>query len=351
MGMTKSVFGKTSNGEVVHLVTVSNQKGMSIEVLDYGATLVSVNVPDKDGHTEDVALGYDDVLDYEKGDAYLGATVGRCGNRVDHAEFSLNGKEYFMEKNEGENVCHSGPRCYSRRMWDMELLEEENSVRFHLVSPNMDQGFPGTFEVTVTYTLTEENELKIHYNGTCDQDSLINMTNHSYFNLHGQDSGKTVEDHLVWIDADSFTPVREDLIPTGEIRSVEETPLDFRTAKELGKDIADPYEQMKIGSGYDHNFVLNHYNGKLRRVAEVKEPESGRVMEVFTDLPAMQVYSGNFLAGGPAGKNGAVYVKRSGLAMETQYCPDAIHHENFVSPILKAGEVYDTVTIYKFHAE
>ena len=238
------------------------------------------------------------------------------------------------------------------RMVDcVELLEEENSVRFHLVSPNMDQGFPGTFEVTVTYTLTEENELKIHYNGTCDQDSLINMTNHSYFNLHGQDSGKTVEDHLVWIDADSFTPVREDLIPTGEIRSVEETPLDFRTAKELGKDIADPYEQMKIGSGYDHNFVLNHYDGKLRRVAEVKEPESGRVMEVFTDLPAMQVYSGNFLAGGPAGKNGAVYVKRSGLAMETQYCPDAIHHENFVSPILKAGEVYDTVTIYKFHAE
>ena len=351
MGMTKSVFGKTSDGEVVHLATVSNQKGMSIEVLDYGATLVSVNVPDKYGNTEDVALGYDDVLDYEKGCAYFGATIGRCGNRVDHAEFSINGKEYFMEKNEGENVCHSGPRCYSRRMWDMELLEKENSVRFHLVSPNMDQGFPGTFDVTVTYTLTEENELKIHYNGTCDQDSLINMTNHSYFNLHGQDSGKTVEDHIVWIDADSFTPVREDLIPTGEIRSVEKTPLDFRMAKELGRDICDHYEQMKIGSGYDHNFVLNHYDGKLRKVAEVKDPESGRVMEVFTDLPAMQVYSGNFLAGGPAGKNGAVYGNRSGLAMETQYCPDAVHHENFVSPILKAGEVYDTVTVYKFHAE
>ena len=233
----------------------------------------------------------------------------------------------------------------------MELLEEENSVRFHLVSPNMDQGFPGTFEVTVTYTLTEENELKIHYHGTCDQDSMVNMTNHSYFNLHGQDSGKLVEDHLVWIDADNFTPVRDDLIPTGEIRPVEGTPLDFRTEKVLGKDICDPYEQITIGGGYDHNFVLNHYDGTFRKVASVKDPESGRVMEVFTDLPAMQVYSGNFLAGGPAGKNGAVYENRSGLAMETQYCPDAIHHENFVSPILKAGEVYDTVTVYKFHAE
>ena len=180
---------------------------------------------------------------------------------------------------------------------------------------------------------------------------MVNMTNHSYFNLHGQDSGKLVEDHLVWIDADNFTPVRDDLIPTGEIRPVEGTPLDFRTEKVLGKDICDPYEQITIGGGYDHNFVLNHYDGTLRKVASVKDPESGRVMEVFTDLPAMQVYSGNFLAGGPAGKNGAVYVKRSGLAMETQYCPDAIHHENFVSPILKAGEVYDTVTIYKFHAE
>lgn len=348
MGMKKSVFGKTSKGEVVHLVTVTNQNGMSMEVMDYGATLVAVSAPDRDGRMDDILLGFDDVLDYEKSTAYHGATVGRNANRVDRAVFSINGKEYFMEKNEGENVCHSGPRSYSCRMWEMELLEEENSVSFHLVSPNMDQGFPGNFEVTVIYTLTEDNAVKIHYQGKADQDTMVNMTNHSYFNLNGQNSGKNVENHLVMLDAESFTPVREDLIPTGEIRPVEGTPMDFRTPKALGRDLHEDYEQLKIGSGYDHNFILNHYDGTIRKVAEIEEPESGRVMEVLTDLPAIQVYSGNYLPGGPAGKNGAVYVERSGLALETQYCPDAIHHENFLSPILKSGETYDTTTIYKF---
>lgn len=345
--MKKSVYGKTSKGEEAHLITVVNGNGMSMEVMDYGATLVSVTVPDKNGRVADVLLGYDDVLDYEKNSGYQGATVGRNANRVAGASFSINGKEYFMEKNEGENVCHSGSISYSQRFWDMELLEQENSVRFHLTSPHMDQGFPGNFDVTVTYTLTEDNEVKIHYRGISDQDTMVNMTNHSYFNLNGQDSGETVENHMVMIDAECFTPVRKDLIPTGEIRPVEGTPLDFRTFKVLGQDLYDDYEQMKFGSGYDHNYVLNHYDGKLRKVAEIQELKSGRTMEIFTDLPAIQMYSGNFLDNGARGKNGAVYGKRSGLALETQYCPDAIHHDNFVSPILKAHEVYDTITIYK----
>ena len=351
MGMKKSVFGKTSNGEVAHLVTVVNENGVSMEVTDFGATLVSVTVPDRNGRVDDVALGYDEVVDYEKNSGCLGASIGRNANRVGGARFVLNGEEYFMEANEGENVCHSGPHGYHRRMWDMELCEEENSVSFHLFSSHMDQGLPGNFDVTVTYTLTQDNAVKIQYHGTADKDTMINMTNHSYFNLNGQDSGKTVENHEVMILAENFTPVSDDLIPTGEIRPVEGTPLDFRTFKLLGRDIRDEYDQMIIGSGYDHNFVLDNYDGTVRKVAEVREESTGRKMEIFTDCPAIQMYSGNFLAGGAPGKNGAVYEKHSGLALETQFCPDAVHHDNFVSPIRKAGESYDSVTIYKFSAE
>lgn len=348
MGMNKEVFGKTSKGETVYVVTVENGNGVTMKLLNYGATLAALSVPDKKGAMADVVLGFDDMEGYEKQTSYQGATVGRNGNRIEASRFSINGVEYFMEKNEGENVCHSGPNCYNRRIWGMELLEETNSVRFSLHSPHMDQGFPGNFDVTVTYTLTEENEVKIHYEGKSDMDTMVNMTNHSYFNLNGHDGGKTVENHLVQINAEYFTPVRPDLIPTGELRAVKETPFDFRTMKELGRDMNVEDEQLSYGQGYDHNFVLDDYNGAVRKVVEVWEKESGRCMEIFTDCPAIQMYAGNVLAGGPNGKNDTVYGKHGGLALETQFCPDAIHHENFVSPILKAGELYDSITIYKF---
>ncbi len=347
MSMRKGIFGKTSNGEVAHIITIANNSGMSIEVTDYGATLVSVSVPDKEGRLSDVVLGYDDVTDYERNTAYLGATIGRIGNRIAKASFSIDGKEYFMDKNEGENVCHSGPHGYHGMLWQMELREEENMVAFHHVSPHLEQGIPGRFDVTVTYQLTDENEIRIHYSGCSDRDTIVNMTNHSYFNLAGHESGKLITGHEIWIDADAFTPVGEDLIPTGEIRPVEGTYMDFRTAKKIGRDIDAADEQLRVGGGYDHNFVLNHYDGTVRKVAEVFEEGSGRKLEVFTDLPGMQMYAGNFLGGGSVGKDGAVYRNRSGLALETQYFPDAVHHANFPQPFLKAGEPYDTTTVYR----
>ncbi len=348
MGMKKTIFGKLSTGETVYLVTVVNKNGMSMEVTDYGATLVSLVVPDKNGRMDDVLLGFEDVKEYESDMASHGAPVGRVANRIGGASFFLNGVEYRLDANEGKNTLHGGLDRYNKRIWDMELLEEQSAVRFRLVSPHMDQGFPGTFQCQVTYTLTEENELRIDYEGTSDQDTLVNMTNHSYFNLNGQKSEKNVENHQIQILSEFFTPVDKELIPTGEIRPVEGTPLDFREAKAIGRDLFDSYEQMELAGGYDHNFVLRDYDGTVKKAGEVWVEESGRLMEIFTDCPAMQLYTGNFLDDSHIGKDGAVYGKRSGLALETQFCPDAIHHENFLSPILKTGDVYRSATIYRF---
>lgn len=348
MGMKKTTFGKLSTGETVYLVTVVNQNGMSMEVTDYGATLVSLVVPDGKGRMDDVLLGFEDVKEYESDMESHGATVGRVANRIGGASFVLNGVEYRLDANEGKNMLHGGFDRYNKRVWEMELLEEQSAVRFRLNSPHLDQGFPGNFQCQVTYTLTEDNELRIDYEGSSDQDTLVNMTNHSYFNLNGQESEKNVENHWIRILSDAFTPVDQELIPTGEIRPVDGTPLDFREAKIIGRDLFDTYEQMELAGGYDHNFILKDYDGTVKKAGEVWVEESGRLMEIFTDCPAMQLYTGNFLDGTHTGKEGAVYGKRSGLALETQFCPDAVHHENFKSPVLKAGDLYRSTTIYRF---
>ena len=340
----KKEFGATKNGEKASCYVLKNSKGMEAVVSDFGASLLKLYVPDKDGKTQDVVLGYETLEDYENGGDSLGATVGRVANRIGMAEFELNGKKYELTKNDnGKKTHHGGIDFYNKRIWDVKE-EDDTHVVFALVSPDGDQGFPGEVKIEVSYTITEENELKIHYHAIPDQDTLLNMTNHSYFNLSGHASG-TAWNAKVWIDADAFTETDAELIPTGTVVPVEGTPMDFRKEKVVEKEIGADYTPLKLAGGYDHNWVLN---GKgFRKAASAESEETGIKMEVYTDLPGIQFYSGNFLAGSK-GKEGAVYEKGYGICFETQYFPDAIHKENFESPITKAGEVYDTTTVYKF---
>lgn len=337
-------FGTGKNGETATLYTFENKNGMVMEVTDFGATLYALLVPDKDGNLVDVVLGYDDPQGYMGSGTGFGATIGRNGNRIAKASFVLNGKTYELDKNNNGNNLHSGLDYYHYRMWKVKETTE-NSITLSLQSPDGDQGYPGNFDVDVTYTLTDDNELKIDYNGTPDQDTIVNMTNHSYFNLNGHASGSVLEQE-VWVDADAFTATDAQLIPTGEVVPVGGTPMDFRVKKPIGRDIDADYEAIRFGGGYDHNWCLNN-NGKLAKVIEMSSEESGITMEVYTDLPGVQIYSGNFLRNEP-GKNGIVYKHRQAICFETQGYPDAINHENFPSVVCKAGEVYKTTTIYKF---
>lgn len=339
----KREFGMTKNGEKASCYVLENSKGMKAVVSDFGAALLKLYVPDKNGKTQDVVLGYETLEDYENGGDSIGATVGRVANRIGQAEFELNGKKYELTKNDNGNTLHGGCNFYNKRMWNVKE-EDDTHVVFALLSPDGDQGFPGEVKIEVSYTVTEENELKIHYYAVPDQDTLLNMTNHSYFNLSGHASG-TAWDEKVWLDADAFTETDGELIPTGKVIPVAGTPMDFRKEKVVEKEIGADYEPLKLAGGYDHNWVLN--GSGFRKVASAASDKTGIKMEVYTDLPGIQFYSGNFLAGSK-GKEGAVYEKGYGICFETQYFPDAIHKENFESPIVKAKEVYETTTVYKF---
>ena len=338
-------FGMGAKGEKATLYTFENANGMVMEVSDFGATLYALMVPDKNGNLIDVVLGYDTPEGYmgPSGTGF-GATIGRNGNRIGKAQFTLNGKTYKLDPNNNGNNLHSGYDYYHYRMWEVKGTTE-NSITLSLYSPNGDQGYPGALDVEVTYTLTDNNELCIDYNGKVDADTIVNMTNHSYFNLNGHASGNILE-HELWMDADAFTATDELLIPTGEIVPVEGTPMDFRVKKTVGRDIEEQYEALIFGGGYDHNWCLNNH-GEFAKVIELSSDLSGIAMEVYTDLPGVQVYSGNFLKEEP-GKDGIVYKHRQGICFETQHYPDAINHDNFPSPIVKKGEEYRTRTVYKF---
>ena len=343
--MRQKSFGKNTKGEAATLYIFENKNGMVMEVSDFGATLFSLLVPDKDGNMIDVVLGYDDPIGYEgPSGTFFGATVGRNANRIGNASFKLNGKEYQIDKNDGNNNLHSGLDFYSFRIWNVKEMTE-NSICFSLHSPSGDQGYPGALDIEVKYTLTDENEVQIDYRGVPEEDTIVNMTNHSYFNLNGHASG-SILNHRVWVDADAYTRADAESIPTGEITPVEGTPMDFRVKKEVGRDIEEKYEALEFGKGYDHNWCLNN-KGAFAKVAEMDADISGIRLEVFTDLPGVQIYSGNFLVE-EKGKNGIVYKHRQGICFETQYYPDAINHEDFQSPVRKAGEVYQTRTVYKF---
>ena len=340
--MTHS-FGMTSKGEEARLFTIQNDKGMEIKVSDYGATLVQVRVPDKEGRLLDVVLGYDDVQGYEAGNAFFGATIGRVANRIGNGEFRLGGRTYELTRNDGQNTLHGGRDYYNKRIWKTGETQEDH-VEFLMDSPSGDQGFPGNVKISVTYTLTKDNEVKIHYRAVPDADTLMNLTNHSYFNLSGHASG-TVLDQEVMLYADAYARADSQSIPTGEIVPVSGTPMDFRQLKPVGAEIEEAYEALEFGKGYDHNWVLNG-NG-YRKAAFMRSKESGIAMEVYTDLPGMQFYPANFVDH-EKGKAGAVYNMRQAACFETQYFPDAVHKDHFEGPEVKAGEVYETTTAYRF---
>ncbi|MBB2183879.1 galactose mutarotase [Lachnospiraceae bacterium MD1] len=349
MEITQKSFGKTSKGEEATLFTITNSNGMKVSLTNYGANVVSIIVPDKNGNFTDVALGFENIAGYEENGPGFGSFIGRHANRIGGAKFELNGKVYELDKNDGENNLHSGFLGYNKVMYDAEYYEDGDiiSVEFSRLSPHMEQGFPGNLDVSVTYSLTEDNELVIEYHAVSDKDTIVNFTNHSYFNLSGHDSG-SILDHKVWIKANQFTPTDDGLIPTGELRDVSGTPMDFRTIKRIGQDIDADYEPLKLAGGYDHNYVLDISGAEVEKVAELIDDRSGRVMEVFTDLPGMQFYSGNFMQPVNNSKDGAVYQKRYGVCFETQYFPNSCNIPSFPSCVLKAGKEFDSVTIYKF---
>lgn len=349
MSVIKSDFGKTKDGKQTFLYTLTNTKGMIVKVSDFGAVLVEVHVPDRNGVFEDVVLGYDNIEQYEVNKPSFGGLVGRHANRIAKASFTLNGKTYSLEQNSGQNNLHSGWSGYQRRLWQGKIKEEEeNSVEFSLYSPNLDQGFPGNLEVKVTYTLTEENALKLSYYAISDADTILNLTNHSYFNLAGHASGDVLS-QVVWLDADYFTETDAESIPTGVILPVEGTAMDFRQKKRIGKEISSEEEAIVLGNGYDHNWVLKTEDGKVSLVAGMEDEESGRGMKVYTNMPGLQFYTGNFLDGTEVGKGGVRYIRRSGACFETQYFPDSVHHENFQQAILKAGEIYRAEAVFAFY--
>jgi len=350
MSITKKDFGKAKCGCPASLYTIENKKGAKAVVSDFGALLVELWMPDKDGKLDDIVLGYDSIEPYYACPAHFGATIGRNGNRICNAKFSINGVEYKLAANENENSLHSCPDGYHYRMWTAEEIGED-SVRFSLESKDGDQGFPGNFKVSVTYTLTDDNEVVLTYDGISDADTIANMTNHSYFNLAGHASGKSIVDNILRLDTDKYTPVVDNkAIPNGEIASVEGTPFDFRTPTRIGNRIDADDTQIQYGGGYDHNYVFKSAkSADMVSVGEVYEPETGRTMEVSTDCVCCQLYCGNFIHTCEApGKGGVKYGKRSALCLETQFAPNAINEPNFISPILKAGEKYHTVTVYKF---
>lgn len=348
MAVTKSVFGKGKGGEEAFLYTISNSRGMSVSVTNLGAGLVKVLAPDKEGRLADVVLGFDRAEEYLGNPSFFGALVGPNANRIAGASFQIDGVTYDIDVNDNEeNNLHSHKEMgYHKRMWEAQVAD--NSVMFSLEDFDGDMGFPGNKKIQVTYTLDEDNALTLYYHGISDKKTILNLTNHSYFNLDGHDSG-SIEGHELYLKASQYTPVAAGSIPTGEISPVTGTPMDFTEPKTVGKDINADFEQLKITGGFDHNWVIDGWDGTLRHFATVKGPESGRVLKAYTTLPGVQFYAGNFIDP-QEGKEGASYTKRSGLCLETQFYPDAVHHPAFPSPIFggENGRMYDSVTVYRF---
>jgi aldose 1-epimerase len=340
---TKTAWGTTPDGQTVELYTLRNSKGAEARIMNYGGVLVSLKVPDRTGALGDVVAGLDSFQDYLKPPPYFGAIIGRYGNRIGNARFTLNGVEYNLSKNDGQNSLHGGARGFDKRLWQANLVSPQ-SLELKYRSADGEEGYPGNLDVTVKYTLTNADELRIDYSATTDKETVVNLTNHSYFNLSGEGD---ILAHEVMINADRFTPVDKGLIPTGELKDVTGTPFDFRTATPIGKRIEQKDQQLIFAGGYDHNWVLNRSGNGLERVATVSDPKSGRMMEVLTTQPGLQFYTGNFLDGTLKGK-GRTYTRRSAFCMETQHFPDSPNQPNFPSTVLKPGSVYESTTVYRF---
>ena len=347
----KQPFGTTTEKKPVDLYTLTNINGVEVSIMTYGGIVVSLKVPDRKGKLQEVTLGYDTLDGYLKNNSpYFGALIGRYGNRIGKGRFSLGGREYRLATNNGESHLHGGIRGFDKAVWKPTEVRGQKSVGLKLdyVSADGEEGYPGALTVTAVYTLTNDNELKIDYLATTTKETIVNLTNHAYFNL-GTDAN--ILKHEVMINADRFTPISEAFIPTGELRSVKGTPMDFTTPTAIGARISQKDEQLIRGNGYDHNWVLNRKDTSLSLAARVEEPTSGRVLEVFTTEPGVQFYTGNFLDGTIKGKAGKVYQQRTGFCLETQHFPDSPNHANFPSTVLKPGQKYATTTVYKFSAK
>lgn len=336
----------------MQLFTIENKNGIKACITNYGGRVVKLFVPDKNGKLEDVVLGYDNLSDYlSSNEKYYGAIIGRYGNRIGNARFSIDDNEYCLEKNNSDNSLHGGSGGFHNVIWDVKQLDKQ-TLELSYLSKDMEEGFPGNLDVKVVYSLTDKNELKIEYFAETDQPTVVNLTHHSFFNLTGNPE-KSINNHILQINADTYTPVDDGLIPIGEIVPVESTPFDFRKPLSIGKRVDENHEQLILGRGYDHNWVLDAsgLNKDIRLAARVTEPESGRMMEVYTNEPGIQFYGGNFLNGSDVGKNGIAYQHRTAFCLETQHFPDSPNKENFPSTVLKPGEAYYSVCIYQFKTE
>jgi aldose 1-epimerase len=342
-------FGETKDGTPVEIYTLTNASGIEATIMTYGGTVVSLKVPDKDGKLGDIVLGFNTVGEYEEKSPYFGCTVGRYGNRIGKGKFTLDGKEYTLATNNDANHLHGGVKGFDKVVWAAKPFSKDGNVGLVLkyTSKDMEEGYPGNLDVTVTYTLTNADELKVDYLATTDKATVCNLTNHSYFNLAGEGSGDIFK-HELMLNADKFTPVDKGLITTGEMPAVKGTPMDFTTAKAIGKDINADDEQIKFGLGFDHNWVLNKKGDEMSLAATVYEPTTGRVMEITTTEPGIQFYSGNFLDGTLTGKAGKIYEHRNGFCLETQHYPDSPNRPEFPTTTLKPGETYKTSTVHKF---
>jgi aldose 1-epimerase len=328
---------------------LKNENGMSTTIINFGAAIAGIEVPDRNGNIADITLGHDNLLNYIGGRYYLGATVGRYANRIAAGEFRIEGKKYNASINRGGNLLHGGFEGFDKKYWKTEIIDfaKGKSLGLTLISPDGDEGFPGTMEVKVVYTVTPKNELKIEYSATSDKPTVINLTNHCYFNFTGT-AVNPILDHVLQINADRYTPYDEQFIPTGEIEKVEDLPLDFRNPFRIGERIDNNFGQLELAHGYDQNWVLNNFDGTVRLAATLFEKNSGRFMEVFTDQPGIQFYTGNYLDGSMIGKNGIEYIKRSGLCLECQHFPNSPNEPKFPSTLLIPSQVYKQTTIYKF---
>jgi len=349
----KESFGKTSGGEQIDIYTLSNKKGMEVSITNFGATVVTLKVPDRAGKATDIVLGYDTLDGYEKGTSYFGATVGRYGNRIAGGKFSIDGKTYTLPKNNGENTLHGGIVGFNKKVWKAREIASKGgeSLEMTYLSADGEEGFPGNLSTKVVFTLpADRNELKIDYAATTDKDTVLNLTNHSYFNLAGEGNGDIL-DHVMTLHAKQFTPVDKGLIPTGELKNVAGTPMDFNNATAIGKRINESDEQLVFGKGYDHNWVLTRAGGsELSIAAEAYDPKSGRKLEVLTTEPGVQFYSGNFLDGAK-GKGNKPYPQRAAFCLETQHFPDSPNHPNFPSTLLKPNAVFHSLTVFRFSAK
>lgn len=343
----QTAYGMTPDGPAT-LFTLENANGITAQLTDYGAILVSLKTPDRDENLGEITLGFDNLQGYLDGHPFFGATVGRYGNRIAKGKFSIDGEEYTLATNNNENHLHGGVKGYDKVLWKGEIMEGVNGVAFTYTSPDGEEGYPGTLQIKTTYVLKDDNSLEMGYEATTDKTTHVNLTNHTYFNLN---QAETILDHQLTIYADHFTPIDPTLIPIGELRPVEGTPFDFRQAKTIGQDLASDYEQMVKGLGYDHNMVLSKPIGKFGPVATIYEPGSGRKVEVFSEEPGVQFYSGNFLDGTLRRADGKMISKHGAFCLETQHYPDSPNQKEFPSTLLQPGEKYETKTVWRFSAK